>query len=149
MALLDTILGGNIGELFSKIIGAFKLSPEKAAELVSLKETHEVELAKLQLEMEARVQEAITHEVEAASANIRAEATTGDKYTSRARPTFLYLMYVILACNYIVFPAIGRPLIAFPEALFWLFGSGYLGYSGAREWGKYNFLKNGNGKNGK
>ena len=146
MALLDTILGGNIGELFTKVIGAFKLSPEKAAELISLKETHAVELAKLQLEIEARMQEAVTREVEAASANIHAEAATGDKYTSRARPTFLYLMYVILACNYIVFPLTGRAALAFPSELFWLFGSGYLGYTGAREWSKFSFLRNGNGK---
>jgi hypothetical protein len=42
--------------------------------------------------------------IEAASANIRAEAQSGDKWTSRARPTFLYLFYVILAINFILVP---------------------------------------------
>jgi hypothetical protein len=135
---LSTILGGNVGELFTKIVGVFKVPPEKALEFQTLKETHAIELEKMQIDLEARTQEAITREVEAASANIRAEAATGDKYTSRARPTFLYLIYVILMCNYIVFPLLNRPVLTFPESLFWLFGSGYLGYSGARSWDKYS-----------
>lgn len=146
MGILDKILGGNIGELFSKIVGTFKVSPEKALEFETLKAQHATELAKVELEIEARIQEAITREVEAASANIKAEAATGDRYTSRARPTFLYLMYIILACNFILFPLINRPALVFPSELFWLFGSGYLGYTGAREWSKFTFLKNGNGK---
>jgi hypothetical protein len=134
--LLMKLLGGDVGDIFSKVVGTFKLSPEKAAELESLKETHATDLAKMQLEMEARAQEAVTQEVQAASANIRAEATNGDKYTSRARPTFLYICNLILFWNYLIVPTIGRKPVDFPEPLFWLFGSVMLGYVGARSWEK-------------
>jgi len=146
---LSSIIGGNIGDLFAKVVGVFKLSPERAAELASLRETHAVELQKMQLEMEGKVQEAFSREIEAASANIRAEAQSGDKFTSRARPSFLYVMLAIFVCNYILFPLMSRPPLVFPEPLFWLFGSCMLGYTGARTWEKFSGLKNGNGKEGK
>jgi Holin of 3TMs, for gene-transfer release len=141
-ALFGKLLGVNdIGDMFSKIVGTFKLSPDKAAEMQTLKETHAADLAKLQLQMEAQAQDAVTREVEAASANIRAEATNGDKFTSRARPLFLYVCNVILVWNYIVVPMRGMVPIAFPDPLFWLFGSVMLGYVGARSWEKISAIK--------
>jgi hypothetical protein len=105
----------------------------------------EHELVKMQLEMEMAEQEAITKEIETASANIRAEAMSGDKYTSRARPSFIYMMLAIMICNYVVFPIIGRAMLEFPEPLFWLFGSVMLGYTGARSWEKFGIGKKMNG----
>lgn len=131
----------DLGDVFSKIVGTFKLSPDKAAELQSLAEAHKVELAKMQIEMEERASDAITQEVQAAGANIRAEATNGDKYTSRARPTFIYICNVILLWNYIVVPLLKEKPIEFPEPLFWLFGSVMLGYVGARSWEKISGAK--------
>src|SRR6266852_6509040 len=139
--LLVKFLGGDLGDTFSKIVGTFKLSPEKAAELEGLKETHAADLAKLQMEMEEKAQEAVTQEIEAAGANIRAEATNGDKYTSRARPTFLYICNLILFWNYLIVPTLGRTPVNFPEPLFWLFGSVMLGYVGARSWEKISGMK--------
>ena len=140
--ILAKIFGVNdIGDLFSKIVGSFKLSPEKAAELAALKETHAADLAKLQMQMEMQAQDAISREVEAAGQNIRAEAQSGDKYTSRARPTFLYICNLIILCNFLIFPLAGRKPIDFPEPLFWLFGSVMLGYTGARTWEKIQAMK--------
>ncbi len=139
--LLTQILGGDLGDVFSKIVGTFKLSPEKAAELQSLRETHAADLAKMQLEMQEQAQAAITQEIEAAGANIRAEATNGDKYTSRARPTFLYICNVIIFWNYVIVPTLREKPVEFPEPLFWLFGSVMLGYVGARSWEKISGLK--------
>ncbi len=136
MSVLDSIIGGNVGDLFQKIVGTFKLPPEKAAEMKELADQHAVELQKMQLEMEGKAQDALSREIEAASANIRAEATTGDKYTSRARPSFIYIMLAILLANYVVFPLAHMPPLQFPDALFWLFGSCMLGYTGARTWEK-------------
>ena len=135
------LFGGDVGDLFQKIVGTFKLSPEKAAELQSLAETHKVELAKLQIELEEKANDAITQEIQAAAANIRAEATNGDKYTSRARPTFLYICNAILLWNYLLVPTMGRKSVDFPEPLFWLFGSVMLGYVGARSWEKISGAK--------
>ena len=144
---LGSILGGNIGELFSKIVGAFKLDPTKRAELESLKETHAVELAKIQLELEAKVQDSISREIEAASANIRAEASSGDKYTSRARPSFMYMCIALLFWNYAIVPVLGKVPVTMPDALFYLFGFSILGYTGARTFEKFAMAKFGmNGK---
>jgi hypothetical protein len=136
MPLLETIIGGNVGDLFQKIVGTFKLSPEKAAEMAELKEQHAVDLQKIQLDLQAKADDALSREIEAASANIRAEATTGDKYTSRARPSFIYIMLGILLANYVAFPLAHMMPLQFPDALFWLFGSCMLGYTGARTWEK-------------
>jgi hypothetical protein len=75
---------------------------------------------------------------------------TQDPWISRARPAFLYVMYTLLLCA-IPIGAIGavRPDVAhaitaamsayltgIPEPLYALFGTGYLGYTAARQWGK-------------
>ena len=135
------IIGGDLGDTFSKIVGTFKLSPDKAAELQSLRETHAADIAQLQMQMQMRAQDALTQEIQAAGENVRAEATNGDKFTSRARPTFLYVGNTIILCNYLIFPLIGRPPVPFPEPLFWLFGSVMLGYVGARSWEKISGMK--------
>lgn len=76
--------------------------------------------------------------------------TTDTLWTSRARPTFLYVMYLmILAALPLgalaafapgaaarVTAAIGAYLSAIPDAMWTLFATGYLGYTAARQWGK-------------
>lgn len=136
MPLLDTLIGGNLGDLFQKIVGTFKLSPETAAQLQLAQMQHAADLQKMENELEVQAQATLAREVEAASANIRAEASSGDKYTSRARPSFIYVMLGILSMNYVVFPLLAKPPLQFPDAIFWLFGSCMLGYTGARTWEK-------------
>lgn len=133
---LASILGGSVGDLFQKVVGTFKLSPETAAQLELAKEQHAADLARIQSDLQSKLQDAITAEVNAASANIQAEAKSGDKYTSRARPTFLYICNFILLFNYVIVPIFNKKPIEFPEPLFWLFGSVMLGYVGARSWEK-------------
>jgi hypothetical protein len=81
-----------------------------------------------------------------------AEATSADRWTSRARPTFLYVMYALLLWSApmglvaAVSPATARDIAggvaaylnAIPEPLYALFATGYLGYTVARSWGKAN-----------
>ena len=78
------------------------------------------------------------------------EAQGVDPWTSRARPSFLYLMYGIITLTFVggilgiwwpdaVTTAgqnIANLLAAIPEELWWLFGTGYLGYTGARSFDK-------------
>lgn len=148
-SVLSKIFGGDtVSGLVLGVMDRIKLAPEKKAEISLALEQNKHELAKMELELRAKEQDAITKEVEAASANIRAEAMSGDRYTSRARPSFIYMMLIIMICNYIIFPIIGRDVLSFPEALFWLFGSVMLGYTGARSWEKFGLNKkffNGNG----
>src|SRR6266852_1159093 len=107
MPLLDTLIGGNLGELFSKVVGTFKLDPEKKDEFQAAIDANAAPRALTQLDHAATAQATLAREVEAASSNIRAEAASGDKYTSRARPSFLYVMLGILSANYVVFPLVG------------------------------------------
>lgn len=81
---------------------------------------------------------------------IVAEAQSPDPWTSRARPSFLYVMYAMLLWALPMgLLAAFRPDVAqniaagmnaylqgIPEPLYALFGTGYLGYTAARQWGK-------------
>ena len=78
---------------------------------------------------------------------INTEASSKDPWVSRARPTFLYVFYLILLMQFFVVPTVGiffpaqvalfytnlkEGLEAIPEPLWWLFGSGFLGYGAYR-----------------
>lgn len=77
---------------------------------------------------------------------IIAEAQSSDPWTSRARPSFLYVMYTMILASlplgfFYVFDPIKAKLYvdgvtfwlsAIPEPMWWLFGAGYLGYTSAR-----------------
>lgn len=136
MGLLDAIVGGGVGKLIKDVVGTFKLSPQAQMEFDDKLASRAHELALKDRELEAKLAEYASKEVEVASANIRAETASGDKYTSRARPTFLYVMMGVYVNNYVLLPWATRMPIDFPEALHWLFGSAILGYTGARSWEK-------------
>lgn len=78
---------------------------------------------------------------------ITAEAQSEDRWTSRARPAFMYVFYLVILSLVLVAPVVGvfypdqmtvffanvsSGFEAIPEELWWLFGTGYLGYSGLR-----------------
>jgi hypothetical protein len=95
-------------------------------------------------------QDGVLKELESSTKAIVAEASSQDKWTSRARPTFMYVMYVLFLASIpmgILFAAqpevatavttgVKNWLAALPEELYWLFGTGYLGYSAARSYDK-------------
>jgi hypothetical protein len=111
------------------------------------------EAAKLQL-MKEDGQQALK-EIEAQLSPILAEAQSQDPWTSRARPSFLYVVYVLLLASLpmgIVFaydPTVATAvtegfrawLSAIPEPIINLFGMGYLGYTGARSFEKWKGKK--------
>ncbi len=143
MSLLQNILGGTLIDSVKGIIGEFHASPEVKAQMQAALDANKTQIDLAQLNLEAKAEDVLARETEAASGNIRAEAASGDKYTSRARPSFLYVMLGILATNYVLFPLLGKAALVFPDALFWLFGSCMLGYTGARTWEKYSILGQG------
>ena len=92
-------------------------------------------------------------ELEAIELQLRAivaEAESADPWASRARPSFLYVMYAMLlwsipmgliaAAAPEMAERIARGTTAYlrglPEELYALFGTGYLGYTAMRQWGK-------------
>lgn len=86
---------------------------------------------------------------------IVAEAKSADPFTSRARPSFLYVVYVyILAAIpmgvlFAVSPemannvtvGVGNWLQSIPDSMWTLFGTGYLGYTAARSYDKSKIAK--------
>ena len=107
-----------------------------------------LELIKLQGDQEM---EAIGVQMQA----IIAEARSSDPWTSRARPSFLYVMYTLIlwaipmgliaAADPKLALGIGNGMTSYlrglPEELYMLFGTGYLGYTAARSWGKAKGLE--------
>ncbi len=121
-----------VGRVLDKIIPDPAAKAAAALELQRLVQTGELETYKVQLSA------------------IIAEAQSPDKWTSRARPAFLYVIYVmILSALPMGILAAFRPemvaaianglqlwLAAIPDGLYALFGAGYLGYTGMRGWEK-------------
>jgi hypothetical protein len=73
-----------------------------------------------------------------------------DRFAARARPAFLYVIYIVIlgglpvaaiaafdpARAAAICAALAAYFRALPEALYTLFGAAYLGYTAARQWGK-------------
>lgn len=131
MPLLDAILGP-ITSIIDKVIPDPKARDQAKLELLKLQGSQEMQLLQTQLSA------------------IVAEANSQDPWTSRARPSFLYVMYtmilwalpmgLIAAFRPDAAQAIASGMNAYlnglPEPLYALFGTGYLGYTAARQWGK-------------
>lgn len=131
MAIVDAIIGPVTG-LLDKLIPDPRAREAAQRELLRLEGTQELQRITAQL------------------AAVVAEANSTDRWTSRARPGFLYVMYALLlwsipmgliaAIRPQAAMAIAQGMTAYlaglPEPLYALFGTGYLGYTAAREWGK-------------
>lgn len=145
MPFLDSILTGGLLGQVKGLIDSFHTSPELKAQMQAAVDANQAQIALAQLDLQKKAEDTLQAEVNAAGANIRAEAGSGDKYTSRARPSVIYVVLGILVANYVVFPILGKPPLAFPDPLFWLFGSCVLGYTGARSWDKFTVFGQGKG----
>ncbi len=131
MALLEALIGP-VAQLIDKIIPDKEAAAKAKLELIRLEGTQDLQ------------------NIEARLSAIVAEANSKDPWTSRARPSFLYVMYTMLlfalpmgllaAFNPGAARDIGAGMNAYlnglPEPLYALFGTGYLGYTAARQWGK-------------
>jgi holin (3TMs family) len=131
MGLIEAVIGP-VSKLLDKIIPDPQARDRAKLELIKLQ--GDQELAAIGAQMQAIV----------------AEAQSTDPWTSRARPSFLYVMYVMIlwaipmgliaAVNPDMALGIGNGMTAYlrglPEELYALFGTGYLGYTAARTWGK-------------
>lgn len=106
--------------------------------------------AKAQLELLAMQQNGELEQMKTQLSAIIAEAQSSDPYTSRARPSFLYVMYIYMLAaipfgvTWVFYPAhaalaadgFARWLNAIPEPMYALFGAGFLGYTAFRSWDK-------------
>lgn len=131
MSIIESLIGPIAG-LIDKIIPDPKARDAAKLELIKLEGTQEMEAVRTQLSA------------------IVAEAQSPDPWTSRARPSFLYVMYALLLWAIPmgligavqpdmakgIAAAMNAYLAGIPESLYALFGTGYLGYTAARQWGK-------------
>lgn len=129
--VFETVIGP-IAAIIDKVVPDKQAREKAKLELLALQGTHEL------------------RQIEARLSAIVAEARSADGWTSRARPSFLYVMYtlilfslpmgIIAAFDPTTARAIANGmtgyLAALPESLYALFGTGYLGYTAARQWGK-------------
>jgi hypothetical protein len=105
-----------------------------------------VEKMKAKAELVKMQQNGELKELETRMSAILAEANSKDPWTSRARPSFMYVIYVCILAGipmgvlHAFYPAIAVGvaegfkawLQAIPDTLYTLFGVGYVGYSAAR-----------------
>lgn len=137
MAFLDVV--GGLGTIFKDIIGSFKLSPEAKLELDKALAENDYKLKRVEAELEAKI-------AESAGENIRAEAASASWMAKNSRPAFIFGMGLTIMGNLwipMLASAFGRdiPIVAIPEEVYWLFGAGFLGYTGARSWEKMIKIK--------
>ncbi len=131
MSLIAHLIGP-ITKIIDRIIPDKQARDRAKLELLKLESSREMEEVRIQLSA------------------ILAEAQSADPWTSRARPSFLYVMYLLLLWSIpmgliaAIRPDAARDIAAgmnaylsgIPEPLYALFGTGYLGYTVARQWGK-------------
>ena len=131
MAIFDALIAPIAG-LIDKLIPDPRARDAAKLELLKLQGGQEMEQLRTQLSA------------------IVAEAQSTDPWTSRARPSFLYVMYAIIlwaipmgliaAIQPATATGIAEGMNAYlggiPEPMWTLFGTGYLGYTAARTWGK-------------
>jgi len=130
---VGSVLGG-LGTLAKDLREAITgdISAEKKAEIALKAQTLEAEIEKAKLQVMIN------------------EAGSSDPWTSRARPSFMYVIYIMLLASipmgivYAVSPitsgniiaGFGAWLKAIPSDLYALFGAGYLGYGVFRTYDK-------------
>ena len=127
MGILDAVVGP-VAKLLDKIIPDPQARDKAKLELLKLQGDQEMQTTGAQMQA------------------IVAEAQSTDPWTSRARPSFLYVMYALIlwavpmglvaAVQPGMAKGIAEGMTAYlrgiPEELYALFGTGYLGYTAAR-----------------
>lgn len=141
--MIPAVIAGGLFDIGKALID--KLIPDPAANAAAQLELMRLDqngqLSQLQLQMSA----------------ILAEANSQDPWTSRARPTFMYLFYVLIAFMVMGAPMIGvlypdtmdlffmnvsKGFNAIPQELWWTFSAGYLGYSGSKSFEAVRGVRN-------
>lgn len=131
MAFRDSLLGP-LTRIIDKVVVDPAARERAKLELLKLDNLQELEMLRASLSA------------------IVAEANSADPWTSRARPSFLYVVYAMIlwalpmgllgAFSASTARAVGESMTAYlngiPEPLYALFGTGYLGYSAMLQWGK-------------
>lgn len=128
MSIIGDIFGvGGLSSLAQTIIEKFVPDPQAKAAALQQLQQNQIEIQKMSDDLEVKLNDI-------AGQNIRADSSSGDKFTERARPTFMYIVEFILGFNYVIVPIVqmstGKSLSPFnlPPDLLTLFGVCVTGY---------------------
>jgi len=129
MAIFDTMIKPALDSI-TTLIEQFHMSPED-----KIKAQQAIADASQKAQADANNYEVQLNNI--AGQNIRADAQSGDKFTQRARPLFMYIIEAILGFNYIGIPltqmwGVKVSPIELPADLLTLFGVCVTGYVFAR-----------------
>lgn len=130
---MNPLLVGGVLDVGRRLIDRFLPNPEEKAK---------AELELLQMHRNGELKE-----MELGLSAIISESQSQDPWTSRARPSFLYVFYSVIISLVIIAPLAGiffpgqmhafftnvkLGFDAIPEEMWWVFTAGYLGYTGVR-----------------
>lgn len=130
---MNPMIIGSIFEIGKSLIQRLIPDPEQRAKA-------ELDLLRLQQEGQLR-------DIEVRMSAIVMEAQSSDPWTSRARPSFMYVFYFLLICLVVIAPFIGiffpaqmdqfysnasKGFNSIPRELWGTFIAGFLGYAGFR-----------------
>lgn len=125
------LITGTIGKVVDAISSYFPSEEDKKKLQIAVQQATDAgDLAKVQQQLSV----------------IISDSQSADKWTSRARPSFMYVIYILILWSlpfsifYIISPDNAKLAIdgfhawlnAIPDSMYELFGVGYLGYTGAR-----------------
>jgi len=137
MALASAAVVGGLFDIGGQLIDRLFPDPE--------------EKAKAKKELEQLEQDGELKRLSERMTAITAEANSDDPWTSRARPSFMYVFYTVILSLVLAAPLVGvffpdqmelffanvtAGFDAIPKELWQLFGAGYLGYGAFRSYEK-------------
>ena len=99
---ISSLIGGSVGDAFAKIVGVFKVSPEKVLE-------SQTELEKIRLALEAQLVQQVTAQIEVN----KVEAGSASMFVAGWRPAIGWICGLGLFVQFIV-----NPLATWGAALF-------------------------------
>lgn len=127
--IFDALIKPSLDSI-TNLVSQFHLSPEDKAKFDQQAADAVAKAQQASLDYDAKLNDI-------AGQNIRAEEQSGDKFTSRARPSFMYVIIAVFAFNYIgiplaqIFGSHVQP-IQLPTDLLTLFGVCVSGYAFSR-----------------
>jgi hypothetical protein len=136
MAGIQDILGGTLLESVKGLIDSFHLSPEKAAEFKQVIADNSKEIEIAQIEADSKIADSLSKETQAAIDAYAREQTSDDSYTKHWRPTFGYMVTLLLFWNYAMLPLFHVAPVTIPDRLFEMFGALLLVAIGGRSFEK-------------
>lgn len=129
------IFGGSVISGVKDLISQFHASPEDKLKMQEMLDQNAAVVQQAEISYDEKLNDI-------AGQNIRSETGSGDKFTSRARPFFLYIMSGAIGFN-LFLPLISQLLgghlqpIPIDGGYISLFSTAFLGYTAARTYEKF------------